>query len=76
MIRDRYLGQRYQRWSLSETVDRGGWREKLWTGGLKMMIKDGSGRQRRSLRGEVARGSQREEQWTEVSKMIRERRGE
>lgn len=46
MIRERYYRQRCQGWSLSETVDRGGWREMLWTGVLKAMIKDSSGRQR------------------------------
>lgn len=43
---------------MSETVDRGGWREMLWTGVLKAMIKDSSGRQRWSERSggqEVAR---------------------
>lgn len=50
MIRERYYRQRCQGWSLSETVDRGGWREMLWTGVLKAMIKDSSGRQRWSER--------------------------
>ena len=40
MIRERYYRQRCQGWSLSETVDRGGWREMLWTGVLKAMIKE------------------------------------
>lgn len=31
MIREKYRGQRCQRWSLSEAVDRDGWREELWT---------------------------------------------
>lgn len=32
MIREKYRGQRCQRWSLNEAVVRGGWREELWTG--------------------------------------------
>lgn len=57
MIRERYRGQRCQRWPLSETVDRGGQREELWTGVFKMTIKDRRGKQRWSLRGVVARGA-------------------
>lgn len=60
MIRESYYRQRCQGWSLSETVDRGGRRERLWTGVLKTMIEYSSGRQRWSLRGVGARGSQGE----------------
>lgn len=54
MIRERHDGQRCQRWSLSEAVDRGGLREKRWTE-VSKMIGARSGEQRWSVRGAVAR---------------------